>query len=101
MSRLRTALLHILFDGMAVRESYVGLIRSLVEAELEVSCSYEFFDGERKREGIVYRVGHQEVFWLKASGAHPQQMLVPDPCLRENLLDLLAVHPMYAKWFGH
>ena len=94
-------MLQILFDGAAVRESYIDLIRSLVEAEFEVSGAYDFFDGERRREGITYQIGDCEVFWLRASGTHTQQLLIPDAQLRENLLDLLAVHPLYAKWFGH
>ncbi len=101
MSQLRAILLQLLYDGPAVRAPYVDVVRSLIERECVAASCYEFFDSERRREGIVYPIGHCEVFWLWPTAVHPQQLLVPDARLRENLLDLLAVHPLYAKWFGH
>ena len=94
-------MLQLLYDGPSVRPPYIDLVKSLIEVESEVSDSYEFFDAERRREGIVYVVGRCEIFWLRPTSIHPPQLLISDASLRENLLDLLAVHPLYAKWFGY
>ncbi len=100
MSHLRTALLQMLYDGWQARAPYTELLRSIIVMEYSSSTSYEFFDGELKRRGIVYKIGLNEVFWLKPTDTHPEQLLIPSQRLREDLLDLLAVHPLYAKWFG-
>lgn len=100
MSAIRLALLEILFDGQQVRESYRDLICSLIETEFNISKTYLFFDGEIQREGITYIIGNQEVYWLERSHNKPAQLIIRSQSLRENILDLLALHPLYAKWFG-
>lgn len=100
MSVIRSALLEILFDGQKVREPYLDLARALIETEFDISKTYIFFDGEIQREGITYIVGNREVYWLDRSGNKPPQLIIRSQSLRENILDLLAVHPLYAKWFG-
>lgn len=100
MSAIRLALLEILFDGQQVRESYRDLVRSLIETEFNISKTYLFFDGEIQREGITYIIGNQEVYWLERSRNKPAQLIIRSQSLRENILDLLALHPLYAKWFG-
>lgn len=68
--------------------------------EQETHNSYEFFDGERKRRGIVYQIGHDEVFWFRPAKNALAKLFIPSQQLRENLLDMLACHPLYAKWCG-
>lgn len=92
--------MQILYEGQYARAAYVELLRSLVEMECDIRSSYEFFDGERKRRGIVYKISVDEVFWLKPTDTRPAELIIPSQRLRENLLDLLACHPLYAKWFG-
>ena len=101
MSALRSALLAILYDGELVRAPYVDLILSLLSSEFDVITSYSFFDGNIKREGIAYIIGNQEVYWLKEVRSRPVMLVIRSQLLRENILDLLAVHPLYAKWFDH
>ena len=84
MSHLRAVMLQLLYDGSTVRAPYIDLVKALIEAECDVSNSYEFFDAERRRDGIVYVVGRCEVFWLQPTGLRSQQLLISDPSLREN-----------------
>ena len=100
MSTIRSALLDILFDGQFVREPYIDLVRSLIETEFEISKSYLFFDGSIKREGVAYILGNQEVYWIDCSESKPRLLIVRSELLRNNILDLLALHPLYTKWFG-
>ena len=100
MSPLRSALLLMLFDGQRVREPYLDLVRSLIETEFQISKTYIFFDGGIKREGITYILGKQEVCWLERAGTKAPQLIIRSETLRENILNLLALHPLYAKWFG-
>jgi hypothetical protein len=101
MSALRSALLAILYDGELVREPYINLILSLLSSEFDVIKTYTFFDGNIKREGITYIIGSQEIYWLKEANSRPAMLVIRSQLLRENILDLLAVHPLYAKWFDH
>jgi hypothetical protein len=101
MSVLRSVLLAILYDGELVREPYIDLILSLLSSEFEVIRTYIFFDGNIKREGIAYIIGHQEIYWLKKVDSRPAMLVIRSRLLRENILDLLAVHPLYAKWFDY
>lgn len=100
MSVLRSALLAMLYDGQKVREPYIDLVKSLINTEFEVGRSYAFYDGDIRREGIVYALGKQEVYWLEATTHWPQMLIIRDADLRENILNMLALNPLYAKWFG-
>jgi hypothetical protein len=100
MSPIRSALLLMLYDGQRVREPYIDLVRSLIETEFHISKTYIFFDREIQREGITYILGKQEVYWLERAGTKAPQLIIRSEALRENILNLLALHPLYAKWFG-
>ncbi len=100
MSILKAALLRVLFEGAEVREPYIDLVKSLIDEECHCSDAYQFYDGEMRREGTVYLFGTKEVYWLEAEGSKPRLLIIRDADLRETILDLLAVHPLYAKWFG-
>jgi hypothetical protein len=93
MSIMRSSIYAILYDGMNVRDPYIDLVLSLITSEFNISSTYIFFDGTIKREGTAYILGNQEVYFLERSGKKPR-------VLRENILDLLALNPLYAKWFG-
>jgi len=101
MSILRSALLSVVYDGEFVRPPYIDLVQSIISKEFEVSRSYTFFDGNIKREGIVYILEKQEVYWFHATSTRPPMLVVRNQSLRENIFDLLAAHPLYAKWFGY
>ncbi len=96
---MRSALLEILFQEDCVRTPYIDLIQSVVSTEFEISNTYVFFDGNIRREGIAYILGGKEVYWLQAVANKPAALIIRDQSLRENILDLLAVHPLYTKWF--
>ncbi|MEK0435427.1 MAG: hypothetical protein RL369_1476 [Pseudomonadota bacterium] len=100
MSVLRSALLAMLYDGQNVREPYIDLVKSLIHSEFEIARTYAFYDGAIRREGIVYILGTQEVYWLEPTTDSPRMLIVRDADLRENMLNMLALNPMYAKWFG-
>lgn len=100
MPILRSALLQMLYDGHNVREPYIDLVKSLIESEFEIAHAYTFYDGVLRREGLVYLLGHQEVYWLESSKNKPRMLIIRDESLRHMILDLLALHPLYAKWFG-
>ena len=100
MSVLRSALLAMLYEGQNVREPYIDLVKSLINTEFEVGRSYAFYDGSIRREGIVYALGKREVYWLEATTHCPQMLIIRDADLRENILNMLALNPLYAKWFG-
>lgn len=101
MSHVRRVLLEILYDDCEVRAPYICLLKALVDTESDAQRPHAFFDGVRVRRGTLYTLGTDEVFWLQPSEADPEQLLIMSDRLRENLLDLLALHPMYAIWFGH
>ncbi len=100
MSTMRSALLGMLYDGSQVRQPYIYLVRSLIETEFEISQSYSFYDGSLRREGIVYFLGKKEVYWIQAADEKRDILIIRDQILRENILDLLALNPLYRKWFG-
>lgn len=100
MSVLRSALLAMLYDGQKVREPYIDLVKSLIDTEFEIGRTYAFYDGTIRREGIVYLLGKQEVYWLEATAHWPRMLIIRDAALREHILNMLALNPLYAKWFG-
>lgn len=100
MSLLKAALLQMLFEGAVVREPYIDLVKSLIDEESQRSTACQFDDGDIRREGTVYLLGTQEIYWLAAQGSQSRLLIIRDADLRETILDLLAVHPLYAKWFG-
>ena len=100
MSVLRAALLHILFEGSRVREPYVDIVKSLLNDEFHPINTYAFYDSSLRQEGTVYVIGKQEVYYLDANGIRPKMIIVRDANLRESILNLLALHPLYAIWFG-
>ncbi len=100
MTILRSALLGVLFNGSRVREPYIDLVHSLIMSEFIISKSYKSFDGSIKREGITYILGNQKVFFIENSEKKSRLLIIRSQSLRENILDMLAFHPLYAKWFG-
>ena len=94
-------MLEILYQGDYVRAPYIALIQSVVSKEFDVTRMYTFFDGSIKRDGVAYLLGNQEVYWLKQTMHQPELLIIRSQTLRESILDLLAVHPLYAKWFDH
>lgn len=100
MSIMRSSIYAILYDGVSVRDPYIDLVHSLITSEFNISSTYIFFDGTIKREGTTYILGNQEVYFLERSGKKPRLLIIRDRVLRENILDLLALNPLYAKWFG-
>ena len=100
MSVLRSALLAMLYDGQKVRDPYIDLVKSLIDTEFEIARTYAFYDGTIRREGVVYILGTQEVYWMEATSDRPRMLIIRDASLRENILDMLSLNPLYAKWFG-
>ncbi len=101
MSHMRQVLLQVLYDDWHVRPSYLPALKYLIETEATLATPYELSEGYFIRRGIVYQIGKEEAFWLEPVDGRAEQLLIPNPALRENLLDLLACHPLYAMWFGH
>jgi len=89
-----------LYDGQKVREPYIDLVKSLIHSEFEIARTYAFYEGSIRREGIVYILGKKEVYWLESTAHWPRMLIVRDADLRANILNMLALNPMYAKWFG-
>ncbi len=89
-----------LYDGQKVRDPYIDLVKSLIDTEFEIVRTYSFYDGSIRREGIVYLLGTQEVYWMEATSDWPRMLIIRDAPLRENILDMLSLNPLYAKWFG-
>jgi hypothetical protein len=100
MSVLRSALLAMLYDGQKVRDAYIDLVKSLIDTEFEIARTYAFYDGTIRREGVVYILGTQEIYWMEATSDWPRMLIIRDASLRENILDMLSLNPLYAKWFG-
>ncbi len=100
MSVLRSALLAMLYDGQKVRDPYIDLVKSLIDTEFEIARTYAFYDGTIRREGLVYILGTQEVYWMEATSDWQRMLIIRDASLRENILDMLSLNPLYAKWFG-
>ena len=74
MSVLRSALLAMLYDGQKVRDPYIDLVKSLIDTEFEIARTYAFYDGTIRREGIVYILGTQEVYWMDATSDWPRML---------------------------
>ena len=56
-----------LYDGQKVRDAYIDLVKSLIDTEFEIARTYAFYDGTIRREGVVYILGTQEVYWMEAT----------------------------------
>lgn len=93
MSILRRTLISTIFDGQCVRPDYLSALLKIVIDESDVHRSYQFFDAERRRDGIVYRIGQHEIYWLPGTGLRRPELIVRDDGLRLQLLDMLAVNP--------
>lgn len=89
-----------LYRGSEVREPYIQLVKSLVEMEFDIDRSYEFYDGTLRREGVVYVLGVKEVYWMPGDDGVKDTLIIRDPTLREDILNMLALNPLYRKWFG-
>lgn len=101
MSHMRKILLEILYDGWHVRLPYLPALKSLIEAEATLVSPYQFPESYCIRHGIVYQIGNDEAFWLEPIHGRAERLMIPSGTLRENLLDLLACHPLYKMWFDH